>query len=234
MITLYLWVILKLVIGFSLIISYLNLTGRNQIAMMSAVDLVGNFILGGVVGGILYNDKLPILHYIALLILCILLMALFNYLSRKIPDLRKRTIGEPIAIIQNGRFLIENFKENASRIDIKDVATALRMQNIFSFDNIRFAQIETTGHVSVIMMNETKHPSRFLILRGAIQEKELQNIEQNEAWLLHMLCKMGLQEVKDVLLAEWAGDHMFIVLTDGTTRKLTKISPDTPLPLKNE
>ncbi|WP_369345804.1 hypothetical protein [Asaia prunellae] len=32
MITLYLWVILKLVIGFALIISYLNVTGRNQIA----------------------------------------------------------------------------------------------------------------------------------------------------------------------------------------------------------
>ncbi|RUT24521.1 hypothetical protein C0V97_09200 [Asaia sp. W19] len=223
MITLYLWVILKLVIGFSLIISYLNITGRNQIAMMSAVDLVGNFILGGVVGGILYNDKLPILHYIALLILCILLMALFNYLSRKIPDLRKRTIGEPITLIRDGRFLIENFEENASRIDLKDVATALRMQNIFSFDNIDFAQIETTGHVSVIMKDDAKKPSRFLVHRGDILEEELKSLGRDETWLRGELRALGLQKLEEVFLAEWVGDHMLVVLMDGTTH--SRISP---------
>jgi len=222
-ITLYLWVILKLVIGFSLIISYLNITGRNQIAMMSAVDLVGNFILGGVVGGILYNDKLPILHYIALLILCILLMALFNYLSRKIPDLRKRTIGEPITLIRDGRFLIENFEENASRIDLKDVATALRMQNIFSFDNIDFAQIETTGHVSVIMKDDAKKPSRFLVHRGDILEEELKSLGRDETWLRGELRALGLQKLEEVFLAEWVGDHMLVVLMDGTTH--SRISP---------
>ncbi|GBQ13995.1 DUF421 domain-containing protein [Swaminathania salitolerans] len=215
MITLYLWVILKLVIGFTLIISYLNVTGRNQIAMMTSVDLVGNFILGGVVGGILYNDKLPILHYIALLVLCILLMALFNALSRKIPGLRKRTIGEPITIIRDGRFLIGNFEENASRIDIKDVATALRMQNIFSFDRIAFAQIETTGHVSVIMQDEAKKPSRFLVHRGEILQEELRILDRDEAWLLAMLTAMGLPDPDHIFLAEWVGDHMLVVTDDG-------------------
>jgi len=215
MITLYLWVILKLVIGFALIISYLNVTGRNQIAMMTSVDLVGNFILGGVVGGILYNDKLPILHYIALLILCIILMSIFNALSRKIPGLRKRTIGEPITIIRNGRFLIESFKENASRIDIKDIATALRMQNIFSFDNIDFAQIETTGHVSVIMKEEAKKPSRFLIHRGEILEAELKILDRSQVWLEKELTKMGLNDPKEIFLAEWVGDHLLVVTADG-------------------
>lgn len=215
MITVYLWVILKLVIGFSLIITYLNVTGRNQIAMMSAVDLVGNFILGGVVGGILYNDKLPILHYIALLILCILLMALFNYLSRKIPDLRKRTIGEPITLIRNGVFLIENFNENASRIDLKDVATALRMQNIFSFDDIDFAQIETTGHVSVIMKEETKKPAQFLVHRGEILEKELEALKHSKEWLMAILSRRGLADLEKIFLAEWVGDHLLVVTTDG-------------------
>ncbi|GAB6855174.1 DUF421 domain-containing protein [Asaia astilbis] len=216
MITLYLWVILKLVIGFALIISYLNVTGRNQIAMMTSVDLVGNFILGGVVGGILYNDKLPILHYIALLILCIALMMLFNALSRKIPGLRKRTIGEPVPIIRGGRFLIENFEENSNRIDIKDVATALRMQNIFSFDNIEFAQVETTGHVSVIMKEEAKKPSRFLIHRGDVLEEELKIIERDEDWLTAELSAMNLHDIEDVFLAEWVGDHLLVVTSDGS------------------
>lgn len=221
MITVYLWVILKLVIGFSLIITYLNITGRNQIAMMSAVDLVGNFILGGVVGGIIYNDKLPILHYIALLVLCILLMALFNYISRKIPDLRRRTIGEPIPIIQDGCFLIENFKENASRIDLKDVATALRMQNIFSFDDIDFAQIETTGHVSVIMKDDAKRPSRFLIHRGEILEDELEILGRDEAWLMAGLGTLGLHDPKEIFLAEWVGDHLLAVDLTGKVHRNT-------------
>lgn len=216
MFTVYLWMFVKLLVGFILIISYLHLTGRNQIGMMSAVDLIGNFILGGVVGGVLYNDKLPFHHYIALLVLCIAMMVFFNYILRKIPILRKRTIGEPITIIRNGRFLIDNFNENASRIDLKDIATALRMQNIFSFDNIQFAQIETTGHVSVIMDDEAKKPSRFLIYRGEVLESEMEASKIDKSKLDRELSGLGIFDRKNVFLAEWVDDHMLAVLNDGT------------------
>nr|WP_289847411.1 DUF421 domain-containing protein [Asaia lannensis] len=150
-------------------------------------------------------------------------MALFNALSRKIPGLRKRTIGEPITIIRNGRFLIENFKENASRIDMKDIATALRMQNIFSFDDIDFAQIETTGHVSVIMKEEAKKPSRFLVLRGEVLEEELKTLERSEAWLKTELLRLGLDDLEQIFLAEWVGDHLLVVTTDGVVHNSIKL-----------
>lgn len=214
--TIYLWVLLKVIIGMTVIIGYLNATGRNQISMMTSVDLVGNFVLGGVVGGIIYNDTLPITHYIALLFICVGVMVFYNYVSRKIGFLRKATIGQPIPIIRDGSFIMENLKQNANRIDLNDVATALRMQNIFSFEGIRYAQIETTGHVSVICDDDV-FPSVFLVLKGEIVKDALDNMNRSENWLQHQLASLGFDRQEKVFLAQWIHDHMLVVGVDGRT-----------------
>ncbi|GBR48434.1 DUF421 domain-containing protein [Gluconobacter roseus] len=214
--TIYLWVLLKVIIGMTVIIGYLNTTGRNQISMMTSVDLVGNFVLGGVVGGIIYNDTLPITHYIALLFICVGVMVFYNYVSRKIGFLRKATIGQPIPIIRDGNFIMENLKQNANRIDFNDVATALRMQNIFSFEGIRYAQIETTGHVSVICDDDV-FPSVFLVLKGDIVKDALDNMDRSEDWLHRQLAHLGFDRMEKVFLAQWIHDHILVVGMDGRT-----------------
>lgn len=221
--SIYAWVLLKVIIGMTVIIGYLNATGRNQISMMTSVDLVGNFVLGGVVGGIIYNDTLPITHYIALLFICVGVMVFYNYASRKISFLRKATIGQPIPIIRDGNFIMENLKQNANRIDFNDVATALRMQNIFSFEGIRYAQIETTGHVSVICDDDV-FPSSFLVLKGEIVKDGLSTMGRSEDWLQHQLANLGFDRMEKVFLAQWIHDHMLVVGMDGHT--VTSARPD--------
>jgi uncharacterized membrane protein YcaP (DUF421 family) len=207
----------KVLTGVVIVVAYLNVTGRNQIAQMTAIDLVGNFILGGVISGVLYNRDVTFLQFLALLLICILVLAVVNYLARHRVRLRAASIGRPIPIIENGRFVIESFEAHRTRLDIDDLATALRMQGIFSFEGVSFAQLEPTGHLSVI--RETgMNPSRFMVFRGAILKNELHESGFTEAWVQEELREAGVERIADVFLAEWCHDHMMIVLNDGRMR----------------
>ncbi len=45
------YILLKFVIGFVIVITHLNLSGKTQLSQMTPVDFIGNFVLGGIIGG---------------------------------------------------------------------------------------------------------------------------------------------------------------------------------------
>ncbi len=231
----FVWVVIKVLIGLIMVIGYLNITGRSQVSQMTPIDLFGNFIMGGVVGGILYNDKIDFWKYVFLLFLCILVMASLNYLTRKWALLRKASIGRPIPIIENGRFVVQAFEDHRSRLDIHDLASNLRMQGIFGFDRIQFAQIEPTGNISVIQGDKT-HPTRFVVFRGKLLQAELEAGEFDEEWVLRELMLAGEGALEQIFLAEWCYERMVIIRNDGQIirgplRPGRSVNAQNPLPL---
>lgn len=46
---------LKLFIGFIVMILIINITGKGNLAPSSASDQVQNYVLGGIIGGAMYN-----------------------------------------------------------------------------------------------------------------------------------------------------------------------------------
>lgn len=43
------WVLLKFLTGFVIVITHLNLSGKTQLSQMTPVDLIGNFVIGGII-----------------------------------------------------------------------------------------------------------------------------------------------------------------------------------------
>ncbi len=41
----------------------INMTGKGNLAPSSATDQVQNFVLGGIIGGVIYNSSITILQY---------------------------------------------------------------------------------------------------------------------------------------------------------------------------
>lgn len=44
-------VLVKFIIGFVNVITHLNLSGKTQLSQMTPIDFIGNFVLGGIIGG---------------------------------------------------------------------------------------------------------------------------------------------------------------------------------------
>lgn len=53
-------VLVKLIIGFLIVITHLNISGKTQLSQMTPIDFIGNFVMGGIIGGVIYSEAIPI------------------------------------------------------------------------------------------------------------------------------------------------------------------------------
>lgn len=57
----YVIVAIKLILGLLALVLVINLTGKGNLAPASASDQVQNYVLGGIVGGVIYNTDISML-----------------------------------------------------------------------------------------------------------------------------------------------------------------------------
>lgn len=214
----YVLVIVKFVIGFAIVITHMNLSGKTQLSQMTPIDFIGNFVLGGIIGGVIYSDTIPLYQYIALLVIGVLFISTLNYLTKKISFFRNVAIGNAIPIINKGNFIMENISEKRNKIDILNISSRIHAQGIHSFQEVYYAQIEPDGQLTVIC-DPTKMPSVIVMKDGVPRVSELASVEKDEEWLNIQMKKHGIDKPETVFLAEfWQGEIKFI-LQDGKIEK---------------
>ena len=64
----------KLALGLLCLIVQINLLGKGNLAPNSATDQVQNYVLGGIIGGVIYNNAISILDFVLVLIAWTLLV----------------------------------------------------------------------------------------------------------------------------------------------------------------
>ena len=63
MIVSYINIAIKLAMGLLSIVMVINYTGKGNLAPSSASDQVQNYVLGGIIGGVIYNENIGLLQY---------------------------------------------------------------------------------------------------------------------------------------------------------------------------
>ena len=58
----YIGITLKLVTGMIGILAFLRITGKAQMAQLTPLDTVSAFVIGALVGGVLYNPDMSVWH----------------------------------------------------------------------------------------------------------------------------------------------------------------------------
>lgn len=200
MIMVYLDIALKLAIGLVAFIIVLRTTGRGQLNNMTPLDLIGNFVLGGIIGGVIYNQDISVLQFVMVLVIWEILILISNFLRKHSHHLRKIIVGKTVPVIVDGQFQLANFKKLGT--DISDFATLLRMQGV-SLHEVSYAQMESNNQVSVIRKNDDKSLA-FLIKKGEIDKDALDLLQYDENWLKEQLKKQGFTgDIESIYFAEW-------------------------------
>lgn len=210
----YIWMFVKLVTGFSFIIAYLNISGRTQLSQMNSIDLIGNFILGGMIGGVIYTDNISFAEYVYCLTIGVGILFALNFLYRKFNSFRTLTIGRPIPIICNKRFLMDTIEDKNNKIDILNVASQLYLRGIMSFNEVYYAQIEPNGQVTAIT-DKRHRPAAIVCYNGNIREEDLKMAHKTEQDLLEDMKKHGIETLEDIFLAELQNGRFSYICRDG-------------------
>ena len=61
MVVSYINITIKLALGLLSIVMVINFTGKGNLAPSSASDQVQNYVLGGIIGGVIYNENIGLL-----------------------------------------------------------------------------------------------------------------------------------------------------------------------------
>ena len=201
----FLLVAIKLLIGFLALVLIINITGKGNLAPSSASDQVVNYVLGGIVGGVIYNNSIKIYEFIVILgVWCLLVLGL-KWVKNHNVKAKQLIDGKALIIIDHGKILIENCKK--AGLSAHDVAFKLRTNGIFSSDDVRRAIVEQNGQLIIIQSGE-ENPKFPIITDGQVQHDILKVIGKDEEWLLEELKKQGIEKYSDVFLGEYVNKQL--------------------------
>ena len=202
-------VAIKLTIGFIALVVFMNLNGRSQLAPTSTEDQIGNYVLGGIIGGVIYNPSITIVQFLIVLLIWGLLMTTIDFLKNSNKNVKKMIDGQIVYLIKGGKMITENFAQ--ATLSIPDFYTKLRTKGIFQISDIEDAFMESNGQLIVIQKNDDRF-SNLLISEGKIIEDNLEHIGKNDEWLKEELAKYNVLDINDIFLVEYSNDDkLFIV-----------------------
>lgn len=200
---------IKLTIGFIALVVFMNLNGRSQLAPTSTEDQIGNYVLGGIIGGVIYNPSITIVQFLIVLLIWGLLMTTIDFLKNSNKNVKKMIDGQIVYLIKGGKMITENFAQ--ATLSIPDFYTKLRTKGIFKVSEIEDAFMESNGQLIVIQKNDENYSS-LLISEGKILQENLEHIGKDDKWLLEELAKYNVSDINDIFLVEYDGDDkLFIV-----------------------
>ena len=198
-------VAIKMLIGFFAMLIIINLSGKRNLAPSSASDQIVNYVLGGIIGSVIYNNSVKIPDYVAILcIWCILVLSL-NWIKKHNVKAKQLIDGKALIIIDDGEIDIENCKK--AGFSAHDVAFKLRTNGVYSSKMVKRAVAEQNGQLIIIQAGE-ENPKFPIITDGQIQNNILKVIGRDEEWLLDELKKQGIEKSSEVFLGEYVDNSL--------------------------
>lgn len=204
----YIDIAIKLALGLLSLVFVINVSGKGNLAPASASDQVQNYVLGGIIGGVIYNPSISILQFINILLIWVILVLTQKWLKTNNIFLKKMVDGEPTTVIKRGKINVEATRK--SGLSANDLAFKLRSQGIYSIKNVKRAVIEQNGQLIVVLTGD-ENPKYPIITDGKVQINSLESMDKTEEWLMSTLKEMGYKDIKNIFLAEYNKGQLHIV-----------------------
>ena len=126
----------------------MRVIGRRELSSLGPVDLVLLIVLGDAIQQGLTQDDYSLTGAVLAVGTIALLQVATSYVNFKFPRARAILDGEPLVIVQDGKFVKRNM--DRERLTEADVVESARMESIGSIDEVAWAVIETSGQISFI------------------------------------------------------------------------------------
>ncbi|NUE66115.1 DUF421 domain-containing protein [Snodgrassella sp. ESL0253] len=194
----YINIICKMLVAFCILLVYINLSGKGSLAPISAIDQVGNVVLGAIIGGPLYNPSISIILLMSASIFWAGLLLLVRYATFKRNIAKDFVDGTSIRLMENGIVLSQNFRK--AKLSIRDFIMLLHQRGYPSLEVLSDVWFEYNGQMTVVKKGD---PAMAVVVieNGVINYPSLEALGHDEEWLDKELNRQG-QKLEEVFLAE--------------------------------
>lgn len=196
---------IKLALGILTLIIQINLFGKTNLAPTTALDQLQNYVLGAVIGGIIYNPSITVLQFFLVLIVWTLVVFILKFSRDHNSWIRGIIDGKPVQVIKNGQVLVANCMK--AGISANELMFKLRSRGIYSVEKVKNCIFEQNGQLTIIENDEAN--IRFPIISdGQANEDVLELIHKSEAWLTQEVQAAGYNGINDVFLGEYINGEL--------------------------
>lgn len=205
---LYLSIAIKIIVGMLGVLFFLRISGKTQMAQLTPLDSVNAFVLGALVGGVIYSAEVSVWELVFSLAMWTAFNMFVRYLLR-FKMMRRVIKGDTVMIVRDGHINLKEFKRNG--LEMEQFRTLLRENGIFSMFDVDDARFETNGQLTVSTRN-SKSESYLFVNNGSILQSSLENAGKTEEWLESNLARQGYTELNDLFCVEWTPGRGFYVV----------------------
>ena len=197
---------LKLLMGILGLILQIHLLAKGNLAPTSAMDQVQNFVLGAIIGGVIYSDSVGLLQFFLVLILWTLLILSLKFIKNHNHWVKSVIDGKSVWVIVNGEVQAEECMKNG--ISAHDLMFKLRAAGIYEISAVKRAVMEQNGQLTVIQYGDEslRYP---LITDGQIDHDILEIIKRDDEWLKQELDRLHLDASK-VYIGEYIDGKLVV------------------------
>lgn len=212
----YISITLKLVTGMIGILAFLRITGKAQMAQITPLDTVSAFVIGALVGGVLYNPDMSMLHIIFALIVWTGFNMLVRFAMRS-AYMRHLIKGKSDFLVKKGIINFGNFKRNS--LEMEQFRMLLRQKGIFSMFDVEDVLFETNGAVTVLPTGKTAD-SFLIVNNGEFVERGLAGSEKSKEWALYHIKRNGFNSPSELFCMEWTPNKgIYFVSFEGKVKR---------------
>lgn len=144
--------VLRATVIFLVIWMVTRVVGRRELSSMEPFDLILLIVIGDMVQGAVTQSDQSVTGALVVIFTLSLLTVATSWLSFRFRPLRPFFEGEPIVLLQDGKPIMANLRRE--RINLDELRTEARINDIPDLADVRFAVLETNGTISFV-----KHPS---------------------------------------------------------------------------
>ncbi|WP_078427036.1 DUF421 domain-containing protein [Alkalihalobacterium alkalinitrilicum] len=150
----YIIIFLKTLLMFSVGITAFRMMGSQAVGEMTDFDLVVVIAIGALMGAPIVDPSIHPLTAIIAIGGFVLAQIVFSILSLKSNRFELLIMGRPIAIIRNGKVLMNGLRK--ARMTANNLDQELRIKGIESVEKVKVGFLEPNGKVSILMNNSSE------------------------------------------------------------------------------
>ena len=139
-------IVIRTLIMFSMVLLILRLSGKKGVRQLSLFEVAIIIALGSAAGDPMFSKDAAILPSVIVFGSIILLYRTITYFAMKSEKFENIIEGEPIYVIEDGKFVLGVHKDHTFAKD--EFFSEMRQESIEHLGQVKTAILETTGNIS--------------------------------------------------------------------------------------
>ena len=203
---------IRVQIIYFIVLLFLRIMGKRQIGEMQPYELVITLIRADLATVPMSDANIPLLNGILPLAILVMLHYSITVLTRKSIFFRKLISGKSIILIGPQGVNYDALKK--LNMNLNDLQESLRQCNYFSFEEVRYAILETNGKMSVIpsspnapataqdvgVNNPPAELPVLIVSDGKIMKDNMQSVNISEEKLNKLFDKLNISKIKQIIV----------------------------------